>query len=210
MFKNITAITIAFAILLFIAFAIYKNHTKPISVTIQAGHEGRDDGNTGSSNGKYREVDWNIFVANEVAKTLNRWGIDTKRVGATIPKGIKTKAALSIHFDGSKRVCSTGASIGYPNSASKDLALRWRRVYKSYFPFKWHKDNYTANLKDYYGFKQIEAKKFLVLELGEISCDRQVRWLKPRLKTIAHLIAATIAKDFGIDAYVKGYGKKIE
>ncbi len=210
MFKNKIALTLSFLILIFIIFAIYKNQTKPISVVIQAGHEGRDSGNTGSSNRKYKEVDWNIYVANEIAKTLNRWGIDTKRVGANIPNKIRAKIAVAIHFDGSKKICSTGASIGYPNNNSKDLASLWKRVYKKYFPFKWHKDNYTKNLKDYYAFKEIEADKFLVLELGEISCPKQVKWLKPRLKTIAHLIAATIAKEFGINAYIKEYGKRIK
>jgi len=202
MFKNITALIISTLILAFIIFAIYKYYTKPLSVIIQAGHEGRVDGNTGSTNGKEREVEWNIFVANEVAKTLNKWGIDTKRVGANVPK-IKAKVAVAIHFDGASKPCSAGASIGYPNKESLALANRWRENYKKVFPFKWHKDNYTPNLRDYYAFRQIDAKKFLVLELGEITCNKQVKWLKPRLKKIAHLIAATIAKDFSIDAHVE-------
>jgi len=202
MFKNITALVISAFILMFIFFAIYKYYTKPLYVVVQAGHEGRINGNTGSSFGKYKEVEWNIIVANEVAKTLNKWGIDTKRVGAKVPK-IKTKVAISIHFDGANTPCSAGASIGYPNKNSKELANRWKKAYKKVFPFKWHKDNYTKNLSEYYAFYQIEADKFLILELGEISCKKQVIWLKPRLKKIAHLIAATIAKDFGIDAYVE-------
>jgi len=202
MFKNITALIISAFLLFFIAFAIYKYYTKPIYVVVQAGHEGRSDGNTGSSNGKEKEVEWNILVANEVAKTLNKWGINTKRIGAKTPN-IKTKIAVSIHFDGAKKPCSTGASIGYPNIESKELANRWKKAYKKVFPFKWHKDNYTKNLSEYYAFYNIKADKFILLELGEISCNKQVKWLKPRLKKIAHLIAAVIAKDFGIDAYVE-------
>jgi len=199
---NKTAITIASIVLSFLLFAIYLHSLKPVSVIIQAGHEGRVNGNTGSSNGKIKEVNWNILVANEVAKTLNKWGIDTKRVGADI-KPIESKIAVAIHFDGAKRVCSSGASIGYKDKNSKTLAKSWKRVYKKYFPFNWQKDNFTPNLNDYYAYKIIKAKKFLVLELGEISCKKQVIWLKPRLKTIAHLIAATIAKEFGINAHIK-------
>ena len=202
MFKNITALIISAFILIFITFAIYKHYTKPLYVVVQAGHEGRSDGNTGSSYGKEKEVEWNILVANEVAKTLNKWGINTKRIGAKVPK-IKSKVAISIHFDGASKPCSAGASVGYSNEESKELANRWKKAYKKVFPFKWHKDNYTTNLSNYYAFYEMEADKFLVLELGEISCKKQVRWLKPRLKKIAHLIAAVIAKDFGIDAYVK-------
>jgi N-acetylmuramoyl-L-alanine amidase len=202
MFKNITALIISGFILIFIGWAVYKSYTKPLSVVIQAGHEGRVEGNTGSSNGKYKEVEWNIFVANEVAKTLNKWGIETKRVGADISK-IKARVAVAIHFDGATKRCSAGASVGYKDKASKELATRWKRAYKKIFPFKWKEDNYTKNLSNYYAFNLIDAEKFVVLELGEISCQRQVRWLKPRLKKIAHLIAAVIAKDFGIDAYIK-------
>jgi len=57
-------------------------------------------------------VDWNILVANEVAKDLKKNGIDVTRVGADIHFA-NTKIAISIHFDGSDSRCSTGASIGY-------------------------------------------------------------------------------------------------
>ncbi len=202
MIKNKSAVVISSIIFILITLAIIWHNIKPISIVIQAGHEGRHIGNTGSSLGKIKEVDWNIYIADEVAKTLKKWGLDVKRVGAD-PKPIKCKVAVAIHFDGSSRVCKSGASIGYPNSKSKALAKRWESNYRAYFPFNWQRDNFTKNLSDYYGYKVIKADKFLVLELGEISCKKQIKWLKPRLKTIAHLIAATIAKEFGYNAYIK-------
>jgi len=54
--------------------------------------------------------------------------------------------------------------------------------------------NYSV---DYYAYKWIRADKFLLLELGEITCDKQTKWLKSRLKKIAHLIAYAIAKELG-------------
>jgi len=36
-----------------------------------------------------------------------------------------------------------------------------------------------------------------VLELGEITCPKQTKWLKPRLKQIAHLVAYAIARELG-------------
>ncbi len=70
---------------------------------------------------------------------------------------------------------------------------------KSYFPFRWHEDNFTPNLKEYYAYRWIRAEKFLILELGEITCEKQTNWLKPRLKKIAHLIAYSIATELGKD-----------
>ncbi len=178
---------------LFIILIVSLILNRPINTTvlIQAGHAGRTFGNTGSVNGKYREVDWNILIAKEVEKELKRHHIDVTRVGASIPIS-NCRIAVAIHFDGSSKPCSTGASIGYDRNHPKArrLALRWRSIYHNYFPFKWHKSNYTKNLADYYGFSRVNSEKgFLVLELGEITCDKQVEWLEPRLDLIATKIA---------------------
>ena len=194
--KNYLAVAISIVIVLFIAFSIFWAQLKPVTVIIQAGHEGRTEGNTGSFANGNSEVKWNILVANEVAKELKIWNIQVKRVPADT-KLLKAKIAVAIHFDGAKHPCHSGASVGYPNSNSKAFAQRWKRLYKAYYPFKWHKDNFTKNLSNYYGFYYIRADKFLVLELGEISCKKQTKWLKPRLKKIAHLVAYAIAKELG-------------
>ncbi len=196
--KNKAATFFAILIILLIAFILYQGSAKPVSVVIQAGHEGRISGNTGAESTLYREEDWNILVADEVAKTLESWGIDTKRVPAKVDF-IRAEIAVSIHFDGAKVPCKSGASIGYPNSHSYTFARQWETLYKSYFPFGWHDDNFTPNLKNYYAYRLIHAKKFLILELGEITCDKQTKWLKPRLKKIAHLVAYAIAKELGKD-----------
>jgi hypothetical protein len=91
----------------------------------------------------------------------------------------------------------TGASIGHNSSrASKLLAKRWRAEYGDFFPFKWHRDNFTKNLSDYYGFSKVTTSKgFLVMELGEITCEEQTVWLEPRLGEVAAKIAHFIIKE---------------
>ena len=194
--KNKAAKFFALIILSFIAFIIYWGSTKPLLVVIQAGHEGRTSGNTGAVSTYYHEVKWNILVADEVASQLKSWHIDVKRMPADI-KFTRATIAVSIHFDGATTPCHSGASIGYPSKVSYAFAQRWKNLYKDYFPFKWHLDNFTPNLSNYYAYRWIRADKFLLLELGEITCDKQTAWLKPRLKKIAHLIAYTIAKELG-------------
>jgi len=194
--KNIAAAFFSVLIILFIGYILYLSSIKPISVVVQAGHEGRVSGNTGAESLIYKEENWNIIVANEVAKKLTSWNIDVKRVPAKV-SFMQAKIAISIHFDGAKRTCNSGASIGYPSSNSSAFAKRWKKLYGSYFPFKWHEDNFTANLKEYYAYRSIRADKFLILELGEITCEKQTKWLYPRLKKIAHLIAYAIAKELG-------------
>ncbi len=194
--KNKTAVFFALLILLLIAFILYWSTTKPVSVVIQAGHEGRTTGNTGAESKRYREEEWNILVADEVTKQLRAWQIDVKRMPARV-KFTRAKIAVSIHFDGATTPCASGASIGYPSDDSYEFAQRWKELYASYFPYKWHKDNFTPNLRNYYAYRWIRAKKFLLLELGEITCDTQTTWLKPRLKQVALLVAYSIATELG-------------
>ena len=195
--KNKTAAFFAILILLLIGFILYQSLKAPVSVVIQAGHEGRTCGNTGAVCKNYKEVEWNIKVANMTAKQLEAWGIDVKRVPAdTLP--LRAKIAVAIHFDSAKQHCRSGASIGYPdNNASRTFAQHWKTIYKPYFPFVWHADNFTDNLKNYYAYRIINAEKFVVLELGEITCQKQTAWLKPRLRKIAMLIAYAVASELG-------------
>jgi len=196
--KNKPAVFFALFLLLFIGYIIFWTTTKPVSVIVQAGHEGRVVGNTGAESKHYREETWNILVADEVAKKLKSWQIDVKRVPAEVSFS-RANIAVSIHFDGSTVPCSSGASIGYKDDDAEAFALRWKTLYRDYFPYKWNKDNFTDNLKNYYAYHWIRANKFLVLELGEITCEKQTKWLKPRLKKIAHLVAYSIAKELGRD-----------
>ena len=195
--KNIAGAFFAILIISFLGYILYWGSTKPISVIIQAGHEARVSGNTGATGSLYKETEWNTYVADEVTKKLRSWDIDVKRIPAKVPKFSRAEIVISIHFDSAKKPCRSGASIGYPNKNSYDFARRWEKLYRSHFPFGWHEDNFTANLKNYYAYKKIDAEKFLVLELGEITCDKQTKWLKPRLKKIAHLVAYSIAKELG-------------
>jgi len=194
--KNIAGAIFAFLIIVLVGFILYQGSIRPVSVVVQAGHEGRVSGNTGASSSRYKETEWNTFVADEVTKKLRSWNIDVKRVPAKVAF-IRAKIAVSIHFDSAKIPCNSGASIGYPNKDSYAFARQWKKLYKGYFPFGWHKDNFTKNLKNYYAYKKIDAEKFLVLELGEITCEKQTKWLKPHLKKIAHLVAYSIAKELG-------------
>ena len=181
-----------------IGYITYIATRPPIPVIIQAGHEGRTSGNTGAENGDEKESEWNTIVADEVARKLKSWGIESLRVPADT-KFLKANIAVAIHFDSAKRICHSGASIGYPDTNSLSLANRWKSIYNSYFPFGWHQDNFTPNLKHYYAYHWIKANQFVVLELGELTCDKQLRWLKPRRKKIADLIAYTIATELGYD-----------
>lgn len=185
--------------LFFVASKKYTSGYKHADVLIQAGHEGRNHGYTGAESKYGKEMDWNRDVANEAARILEAAGVSVIRTGAKMPIA-KVKLALSIHFDGSKKPCRSGASIGYGKAMHKTLADKWKSIYSKVYPFDWMEDNFTDNLSGYYGYKYVFSQKgFLVLELGEITCKQEALWLRYRLKKIGRLIAYFIAQELDIE-----------
>lgn len=168
---------------------------RQFDVLVSAGHEGRPAScprfpkrhcNLGAAG----ERQWTPIVADETARSLRASGLSVAREPADFDGFFEVKAAVFIHFDGSDHPCSTGASIGYHDSGSSAAAKLWRDMYSRYFPFTFMPDNFTDNLRDYYGFRQVHATAgALVIELGEISCPAQRQWLAVRLKPAADLIA---------------------
>ncbi|GAC1391391.1 MAG: hypothetical protein NVSMB31_08760 [Vulcanimicrobiaceae bacterium] len=168
-------------------------------VVIGAGHEGRPAScarfpkhkcNLGTAG----EREYTPRVADEAARILRAAGFRVIRVPADFAGSYQTRVALFIHFDGNVARCYSGASIGYHNATDANAARAWRRLYKRYWPFSFQPDNFTSNLSNYYGFRQMQASDLaLVLELGELTCAPQREWLVPRIawegKLIAHFVS---------------------
>ncbi len=164
-------------------------------VLISAGHEGRPEScarfpkrhcNLGTSG----ERSLTPAVADEATRKLRALGYSVAREPADFDGTYDVKAAIFIHFDGTDRPCTSAASIGYHTGASKPAADLWRKTYGRIFPFGFMADNFTNNLRDYYGFRQVHAQDAgLVLELGELTCPAQRAWLVPHLQLEGDTIA---------------------
>jgi hypothetical protein len=173
-------------------------------VLISAGHEGRPAScarfpehvcNLGASG----ERAWTPIVADAATKILRAHGVSVARLPADFDGTYTVHAAVFIHFDGSTRSCSSGASIGYHRHEDAAAAQAWRKLYAAYFPFRFQPDNFTIGLRDYYAFRQVDASNgALVMELGEITCPAQRAWLAPRLQwegaLIAYFLSAWLGK----------------
>jgi len=182
----------------------YDKQPEDANVYIQAGHEGRVFGNTGSVSVYGREMDWNTIVADEATRILRNAGVSVIRAAADRKRISVVQLAISIHFDGSKRACRTGASVGFNNASDKGAVRAWKRIYSQVFPFKWMRDNFSKNLSQYYNYRYTQVSDAeLVLELGEISCPEQARWLKPRLKRLGGLVAYFAAQRIGVSGVAK-------
>lgn len=175
-------------------------------VLISAGHEGRPQScarfpkrkcNLGTAG----ERAWTPIVADEATRILRSEGYTVAREPADFDGTYDVKAAVFIHFDGTGTPCSSGASIGYHTPASQPAALLWRKSYGGVFPFRFQPDNFTKNLSDYYGFRQVHASNgALVLELGELTCPAQKAWLTPRLQWEGKFVADFLRRLIGNEA----------
>lgn len=164
-------------------------------VLISAGHEGRPAScarfpqhhcNLGTAG----ERAWTTIVADRATRALRAMGYAVAREPADFDGTYHVKAAIFIHFDGSDEPCSSGASVGYHTDASKTAAELWHSMYGAVFPFRFQPDNFTVNLRDYYGFRQVHAQDgALVVELGELTCPPQRAWLQDRLTWEGNFIA---------------------
>ncbi|WP_460610551.1 hypothetical protein [Hymenobacter terrigena] len=167
-------------------------------VLIQAGHEGRLTGKTGAEGPLGREIEWTPIVADAATAALRAAGISVIRKPALLDGVYEVALAIFIHFDGSDSPCDSRASIGYDYDSDKPAADEWKALYSNYWPYGWMPDNFTVDLRQYYGFKAcITSDAELVLELGEITCLKQAKWLKPRLAWIGELLAHFISKRLG-------------
>lgn len=167
-------------------------------IYIQAGHEGRTKGATGTQSSFGREIDWTPIVADEATKILREAGITVIRSKADHYRYSKVDLALSIHFDGCATQCATGASIGYDDPTDKPAADAWKEYYSTVFNFNWKPDNFTKNLSNYYNFKYTITKDAeLVLELGDLTCPEQAKWLKEHLHDLGYHVAYFAADRIG-------------
>ncbi len=74
----------------------------------------------------------------------------------------------------------------------------WRKLYGQYWPFGFEPDNFTVGLRQYYAYKQVDARDAaMVIELGELTCPAQHAWLAPRLHWEGALLAYFLSRLIG-------------
>jgi hypothetical protein len=172
-------------------------------VLISAGHEGRPAScarypHRACNLGAAGERAWTPLVADEATRVLRAHGVSVVREPADFAGTFDVEAAVFIHFDGSTKPCSSGASIGYHDVRFRKAATSWRALYSQFFPFGFEPDDFTEGLRDYYAYRQVDAKDAsLVLEMGELTCAPQRAWLSSHLQFEGNLIAYYLSRLIG-------------
>lgn len=183
--------------MLWILLATVLSTAPPVhaDVLLSAGHQGRPQScpyfpmhkcNLGAAGERERTP----LVVEEAARVLRAQGVSVIVEPADFAGNFDVKDAVFVHFDGSATPCASGASIGYHRPQDQDAANAWRALYSKYWKFRFQPDNFTTNLRNYYGFRQVNASDAaLVLEFGELSCPSQFAWLAPRVEWSGQLVA---------------------
>ena len=170
-------------------------------IMIQAGHEGgfRNSGDgrkptSGSPGIDVAEIVMTPIVADVATAMLRQAGVSVIREDGFFDEVHNVDLAVALHFDGATAPCSSGASIGYPEGSppgsNEPAANTWRDLYSEFWPFRSMPDNFTSNLRGYYGYGWTRTSiAELVVEFGEITCPEQNEWIKARLTWLGTLVA---------------------
>jgi hypothetical protein len=163
------------------------------SVVIQMGHVARTSGATGTA--------WEQQAAREIATRLDPAlrdrGHTVRVIGADDPIPA-SDVFVALHCDGSTDANRRGASVGYPDAEGERLAKAWKRAHqRAGYTGGFHADNYTENLRRYYGFRRSKARFRFLAEHGTTTCPTDLEWLKANLDAVAGAHVAAIGEVCG-------------
>ncbi len=159
-----------------------------IRILIQAGHVApREPGFEGGT-GTIREQEMTKALQRRLVALLDAdERFEPIACPGDIPDGIKVDAALYLHGDGSDDKAASGYSFGFPADAvNAKLASLIDEEFQGILgrpPH--HTDNYTGGLREYYGYRRVEAPGPEVLvEHGFLTNPGEQRWIFKNLDTL--------------------------
>ena len=93
----------------------------------------------------------------------------------------------------------------------RDVSRQWKRLCSRQWRWGYQADNFTSNLRDYYGYNHVVVSDAaLVIEGGEITCPPQAEWVREHLNWEAGAIAYLLSQRRTFLADEQGLGKTIE
>lgn len=174
-----------------------------LKVLVQKGHVSpREPGFEGGT-GTIREQELATLIADDLAALLRADGrFEPIVVPGDIPDGIKVDAALFLHGDGSASSASSGFCFGYPeHRINKELADRIAREFELIPGHPPHRqDNYTRDLRGYYGFSRVlTLGPEVLVEHGFLTNPGERLWLFANVKALAVAEYRALCSYFGFN-----------
>lgn len=164
-------------------------------ITIQRGHCFRTSGATGGR-GEQKFAD---SVGKLMTDELRSLGHDVRLLTADESVPHYRDVFVALHTDGSTNKNARGASVGYPYDSDGKLAQAWKRAHqRAGFPSGFYPDNYTENLRKYYGFgRAVGYRHEFLAEHGFHSNDNEYLWLHSHYRECALAHVAAIGEIVG-------------
>jgi len=166
-------------------------------IVIQQGHVPRTTGATGAKG----EQAYAIAAAEATAIELRKIGHIPRVIPAdpSMDSAYRGDMFFALHWDGNTSPTVSGASVGWQTPEGNHVGRTWKRHYaangwtRSFKP-----DNYTPNLRGYYGVREAVAqgnKYAIITEAGFCTNAHDLAMMSPRLTAIS--IAATVVDIMG-------------
>lgn len=171
-------------------------------ILIQKGHVAPREPGFESGTGTVREQELATKIAARLEALLSADGRFVPIVvPGDIPDGIKVDAAIFLHGDGSANPASSGYCFGYPdyavNKRLADLIAAEINRIEGHPPHR--QDNYTGNLRNYYGYRRVDTEGPEVLvEHGFLTNPGEREWLFANVGNLAKAEYQAILKFFGM------------
>lgn len=163
--------------------------TQRIRVVVQAGHVAPREPGFEAGTGTVREQEFTRELRDALCRILDDDGrLEAFPLPGAIPSGLRCDAALFEHGDGSASPRASGFSFGYPdrlvNSRLAGLIASEYLKLPGHPPH--HPDNYTPDLRGYYGFRRVETPGPEVLvESGFLTNPAEQAWMFGHLDELA-------------------------
>lgn len=169
-------------------------------ILIQAGHLApREPGFEGGT-GTPGEIELVKAIRDKLVALLRRDGrFEAIPVPGDIPDGIRVDAALFLHADGAGNPRASGYSFGYPDDRvnrrlAELIAVEFNKI-PGHPPH--HTDNYTPDLRGYYGYARVATPGPEVLvEHGFLTNPSERAWLVTHVDELAHAEYAALLRYF--------------
>jgi N-acetylmuramoyl-L-alanine amidase len=191
-----------------------------VRVLVQAGHNDKRqpgfESGTGASGFGTTEIREVARIQQALVKLLK----DDGRFAVTacpgeMPANWSGDVFLSLHCDGAGSLAAQGFSLGWPPEEAGPKTARLRGfLAEEYASIEGHpvhhSDNYTADMRGYYGYRRCDADAKVLVEHGFLTNAHDARWIRTNTDAIARAHYRALLRYAGLGSAVAGLAAAAE
>lgn len=179
-----------------------REDTRMTRILIQSGHLAPREPGFESGTGTAHEAELALAIRTRLAALLRKDGrFSVTESPGDLPDGWTGDVALFLHGDGSGNPAASGYCFGYQTLQGGRLAAFIAGEFQKIPGHPRHRtDNYTSDLRGYYGFRHVNATSEVVIEHGFLTNPGERSWLFAHLDDIAAAEYRAVLAHLGMKA----------